>query len=64
MGISEQAGVIELAEQVAGVELAFRRGLVEWLGKLPIVEARAKLGGDWLGCLRTVVVAEVVVREA
>lgn len=39
--VSEQAGVVELAEKIAGVELASSKGLVGRLGELPVVEARS-----------------------
>ena len=40
LGFAEPAGVVELAEKVAGVELAFSVGIIGSLGKLPVVEAR------------------------
>ena len=41
LGISHQPSVVQLAEQVAGVELALAVGLVRALSKLPVVETWA-----------------------
>ena len=54
LDLSEQAGVVQFAEQVAGVEVAFAEGLVGGLGKLPVVEAGAEAASAmlWFGLAR------------
>ena len=53
-----------LAEEIAGVDVALSPGFFRALGKLPVVEARAKTAGDRLRLFGTFVVAQTVVGEA
>jgi len=62
--LGEQVLVALLAEEIAGVEMAFAPGLLCGLAQLPIVEAGTQAAGDGLMLQCSLIVSEAIISEA
>ena len=56
--------IANLAEEVAGVEMALAPGFLGRLGKLPVMEAGTEATGNRLGMFRALVMTKVVIGKA